>query len=179
MSRSTPLQNLPNQNKESSNAYDQNENTLVKEILQEIDTDKNQLSQQQHQQQQQAMMDQQQQQAMMDQQQQQQQQQPKPQPQPNQIEINQHMNEQKLMNNQMEENEKTQTLSFVDKIKLNMKQPFIVALIAIIVSIPALTLMLENIVKSKESLTSYANIIILILKGLFAGGLYFGINKSL
>ena len=175
MSRSTPLQNLPNQNKESSNAYDQNENTLVKEILQEIDTDKNQLSQHQHQQQQQAMMEQQQQQAMMDQQQQQQQ----PQQQPNKIDINQHMNEQKVMNNQMVENEKPQTLSFVDKIKLNMRQPFIVALIAIIVSIPALTLMLENIVKSKESLTSYANIIILILKGLFAGGLYFGINKSL
>ena len=46
MSRSTPLTNLPNQNKESSNAYDQNENALVKEILQEIDTDKNQASQQ-------------------------------------------------------------------------------------------------------------------------------------
>ena len=42
MSRSTPLSNLPNSNKESSNAYDENENTLVKEILQEIDTEKNQ-----------------------------------------------------------------------------------------------------------------------------------------
>ena len=52
MSRSTPLSNLPNANKESSNAYDENENALVKEILQEIDTEKNQkqpeLSKEQH-----------------------------------------------------------------------------------------------------------------------------------
>ena len=114
-----------------------------------------------------AMMDQQNQQDMMDQQQ------------SNKIEINQHMNEQKVMNNQMEENNKPQTLSLVDKIKLNMRQPFIVGLIAIIVSIPALSLMLENMIKSKESLAPYVNIIILVLKGLFSGGLYFGINKSL
>ena len=93
--------------------------------------------------------------------------------------MNEHMNEQKVMNTQMAENDTPKTLSFIDKIKLNMKQPMIVALIAIIVSIPALSLMLENIVKSKESLASYANIIILVLKGLIAGGLYFGINKSL
>jgi len=127
--------------------------------------------QQQQQQQQQAMMEQQQQQAMMEQQPNQQE--------INQQEINQHMNEQKVMNTQMAENDTPKTLSFIDKIKLNMKQPMIVALIAIIVSIPALSLMLENIVKSKESLASYANIIILVLKGLIAGGLYFGINKSL
>ena len=36
MSRSTPLQNLPNLKNNSSNAYDEKENQLVKEILQEI-----------------------------------------------------------------------------------------------------------------------------------------------
>jgi len=204
MSRSTPLENLPNQHKESSNAYDQNENTLVKEILQEIDTDKNQSSQQkqqqdmmeqqQHQammeQQHQAMMEQQQHQAMMEQQhqhqammEQQHQKQDNNMMEKNQnlnkIEINQHMDDQQIMNNQMEKNEKPQTISLIDKIKLNMRQPFIVGLIAIIVSIPALSLMLENMIKSKESLAPYVNIIILVLKGLFSGGLYFGINKSL
>ena len=73
--------------------------------------------------------------------------------QPNQQEINQHMNEQELMNNQMVDNEKqNQNLSLVDKIKLNIKQPVVVALIAIIVSVPALTNMLETMIKSKESL---------------------------
>jgi hypothetical protein len=185
MSRSTPLSNLPNANKESSNAYDQHENTLVKEILQEIDTDKNQNSQQDMEQQHQAMMEQQQHQAMMEQQQQQQQQMMEQQAmmnqqQPTQQEINQHMNEQELMNNQMVDNEKNvQKLSLFDTIKLNIKQPFVVALIAIIVSLPALTNMLENMIKSKESLAAYATIIILVVKGLISGGLYFGINKSL
>ena len=41
MSRSTPLNNLPNKATESSQAYDEKENALVKEILQEIDTEKN------------------------------------------------------------------------------------------------------------------------------------------
>ena len=177
MSRSTPLENLPNQHKESSNAYDQNENTLVKEILQEIDTDKNQSSQQK---QQQDMMEQQQHQAMMEQQHQKQDNNMMEKNQNlNKIEINQHMDDQQIMNNQMEKNEKPQTISLIDKIKLNMRQPFIVGLIAIIVSIPALSLMLENMIKSKESLAPYVNIIILVLKGLFSGGLYFGINKSL
>ena len=184
MSRSTPLSNLPNTNKESSNAYDENENTLVKEILQEIDTEKNQkqpeISKEQHQ----AMMMEQhlQQQAMMEKQQQQQdmmEQQHKQAMMEQQKDVNQHMNEQDIMNNQMEEGTPQQSLSLVDKIMLNIKQPIIVAFIAIIVSIPAVTNMLENMIKSKASLASYATIIILVVKGLISGGLYFGINKSI
>jgi hypothetical protein len=186
MSRSTPLSNLPNANKESSNAYDQNENALVKEILQEIDTDKNQQPNQLSPQQKQYMMEQQmmehnammEQQTMMEQQQAINQQ--PTQQEINQHEINQHMNEQELMNNQMADNtNQQQNLSLVDKIKLNIKQPLVVALIAIIVSVPALTNMLENMIKSKASLATYATIIILVVKGLIAGGLYFGINKSI
>ena len=67
----------------------------------------------------------------------------------------------------------------VEKIIDMAKLPLIVGAIAIIVSIPAFTTMLEGLVKSKASLASYANIIILLVKGLIAGGLYFGINKSL
>ena len=54
MSRSTPLENLPNiknNRQPSSNAYEENENQLVKDILNEIDTEKSnqqpQLEQQQ------------------------------------------------------------------------------------------------------------------------------------
>ena len=96
-----------------------------------------------------------------------------------QQEVNQHMNEQEIMNNQMESGTPEQNLSLVDKIMRNIKQPIIVAAIAIIVSIPAITNMLENMIKSKASLASYATIIILVVKGLMAGGLYFGINKSI
>ena len=39
--------------------------------------------------------------------------------------------------------------------------------------------MLEGVINSKASLASYGSIIILLVKGLIAGGLYFGINKSI
>ena len=174
MSRSTPLSNLPS--RESTQAYDQKENELVKEILQEIDTDKNQqpnvqqqqamLAQQQQQQQQQAMMAQQheQEQAMLAQQE------------------SQHMQEQEMMHNQMLDNMETpavQPASMVDKVIGLVKQPALVAIIAIVVSVPALSNMIENMIISKASLASYATIIILLVKGIIAGGLYFGLNKSL
>ena len=173
MSRSTPLSNLPN--RESTQAYDQKENELVKEILQEIDTDKNQ---QPNVQQQQAMLAQQQlqqQQAMLAQQHDQEQtmlaQQEK-----------QHMQEQEMMHNQMLDNmEKpiVQPASMVDKVIGLVKQPALVAIIAIVISVPALSNMIENMINSKASLSSYATIIILVVKGLIAGGIYFGLNKSL
>ena len=170
MSRSTPLSNLPNH--ESTQAYDQKENELVKEILQEIDTDKNQqpnVQQQQamlaQQQQQQAMLAQQEhEQAMLAQQE------------------SQHMQEQEMMHNQMLDNMDTpavQPASMVDKVIGLVKQPALVAIIAIVVSVPALSNMIENMVNSKASLASYATIIILLVKGIIAGGLYFGLNKSL
>jgi len=182
MSRSTPLSNLQNMNKNQnqnpSHAYEEKENELVKEILQEIDSGKqpNQesLAQQAMAQQQQAMA--QQQQAMAQQQQQQQQQQSKE-------ELDSHMQEQELMHNQMLDNMSNEgnvkEQSMVDKIIEMVKQPLLVAVVAILISVPSLTNMLEGVINSKASLASYASIIILLVKGLIAGGLYFGINKSI
>jgi len=176
MSRSTPLNNLPNKSSESLNAYDTKENELVKEILQEIDTEKNpqgnqQAAMLQHQQQQEMARQHQQQEMAMQQQAHDQQ------------ELNKHMAEQQDMHEQMLDNQtKEQVLtskSMVDKVLEMGKLPLIVGVIAILVSIPAFTTMLDGMVKSKASLASYANIIILLVKGLVAGGLYFGINKSL
>ena len=67
----------------------------------------------------------------------------------------------------------------VEKIMNLVKTPAIVALIAVLISIPALTNMLDNFINSKEALSKYATVIILVVKGLLAGGLYFGINKSI
>ena len=100
-----------------------------------------------------------------------------------QQELDKHMTEQQDMHQQMLENQTKEPVlksqSMVEKIIDMAKLPLIVGAIAIIVSIPAFTTMLEGLVKSKASLASYANIIILLVKGLIAGGLYFGINKSL
>jgi len=173
MSRSTPLNNLPNKSSESLNAYDTKENELVKEILQEIDTEKNpqgnqqaaMLQQQQQHEQQQEMARQH---ALMAQE---------------QHAVDKHMAEQQDMHEQMLENQTKEPVltnpSMLDKVLELAKLPLIVGVIAILVSVPAFTTMLEGMVKSKASLAAYANIIILIVKGLIAGGLYFGINKSL
>ena len=40
MSKSTPISNLPNLKKQSGPAFEQRENEIVKEILNEIDSDK-------------------------------------------------------------------------------------------------------------------------------------------
>jgi hypothetical protein len=178
MSRSTPLNNLPNKATESSQAYDENENALVKEILQEIDTEKNpnnqamlEQQQQQQQQQQQAMYEQAMEQQAMEQQHEQ------------AMEQHKHMDEQKDMQTQMLENQTKepvlQSQSMVEKVISMAKLPLIVATIAVLVSVPAFTTMLEGVIKSKPSLAAYATIIILLVKGIIAGGLYFGINKSL
>jgi hypothetical protein len=178
MSRSTPLNNLPNKSSESLNAYDTKENELVKEILQEIDTEKHpqgnqqqEMARQQQQQQQQQEMAMQQEMARQHEMAQEQQ------------ELSKHMAEQQDMHEQMLDNQKKEPVlsskSMSDKVLEMAKLPLVVGVIAILVSIPAFTTMLEGMVKSKASLASYANIIILLVKGLVAGGLYFGINKSL
>ena len=163
MSRSTPLQNLPNLKNNSSNAYDEKENQLVKEILQEIDTGKQESQQPQ----------------------------PVPESEPIQVmpsppemdmseSVEQHMNEQQMMHDQMLDNMETepQELSTVDKILSQGRQPLIVALIAIVVSIPTLTTFIENMLKSNAKLASYAMMITLLVKGVLAAVLYLGINKS-
>ena len=166
MSRSTPLENLPNvknNQQPPSNAYDENENQLVKDILNEIDSEKSNNQQQQPQQPQQPQQ-------QLEQQQ-------------NQENISQHMNEQEMMHNQMLENAQLpnqfNSLSIQDKIMLHAKQPLIVGLIAVIISIPSISAIIEGFIISKASLASYSSILILVIKGLIAGALYYGINQNL
>ena len=72
-----------------------------------------------------------------------------------------------------------ENVNFLDNILNLVKIPAIVGLIAIIISIPSLTNILETFINSKEMLSKYATLIILLIKGIMAGGLYFGINKSI
>lgn len=172
MSRSTPISNLPNiKNKQanSSTAYEAQENQLVQEILKEIDTEKNG---QQEQEQEQVDVQAQQVQAQAQAQQQQQ-----------QAQAQAHMQEQQMMHEQMLENASQEKVLESEGMVANLintaRQPLIVAAIAIIISIPTITNFLEGFIKSKESLLGYSTIIILLVKGIIAGGLYFGINKSM
>ena len=165
MSRSTPLQNLPNLKNNSSNAYDEKENQLVKEILQEIDTGKQETQSAP---------------------------QPVPESEPIQMmtpppqememadSVEQHMNEQQMMHEQMLDNMEMepQELSTLEKIMSQGREPLIVALVAIVVSIPTLTTFIENMLKSNARLAGYSMIITLLVKGVIAAALYFGINKS-
>ena len=85
-----------------------------------------------------------------------------------------------MMHEQMLDNMETepQELSTVDKILSQGRQPLIVALVAIVVSIPTLTTFIENMLKSNAKLASYAMMITLLVKGVLAAVLYLGINKS-
>ena len=129
MSRSTPLQNLPNLKNNSSNAYDEKENQLVKEILQEIDTGKQESQPVQQQQESQPIQ-------VM----------PSPQEMDMAESVEQHMNEQQMMHDQMLDNMEMepQELSMLDRILSQGREPLIVALVAIVVSIPTLTTFIEN-----------------------------------
>jgi len=178
MSKSTPLVNLPNV-KNNSTAYEEKENELVKEILQEIDGNESEAQQQPQQQQQH-------QQHQQHQQQQHQQQQMAEQQMAEQQIAEQEMAEKEMAQQQMAQHQMTQQQmaeddneTIINKIIRMAKQPLIVALVAIVISIPNLSAGLEEFIKTKAALVSYSAIIILLIKGILAGGLYFGINKSM
>lgn len=165
MSKSTPITNLPNIKKQAAPAYEERENQLVKEILNEIDNEnKGQPQepagptpeQQQHQQQ------------MMQQQ----------------------MMEQQMMEQQMMEQQQMQqpanvipTLeepkSMVDNIVDMARQPIIVAVVCILISVPQISTGLANVLNKNAKLAKYSTILLLLIKGLLGGGMYFGINKSI
>ena len=169
MSKSTPITNLPNIKKQGSPAYEERENQLVKEILNEIDNENSQNTPQpgpnpeQQQAQQQQMMQQQ----MMEQQ----------------------MMEQQMMEQQMAEQtqqapanvtpELNEPKSMVDNIVDVARQPLIVALVCIVISIPQISSSLANLLTKNAKLAKYSTLILLLAKGVMGGGMYFGINKSL
>ena len=182
MSKSTPISNLPNLKKQGEPAYEQRENEIVKEILNEIDNTsgkqppamgaqqgpseeqvQQQMAQQQVQQQmmeqqmmEQQMMEQQQQQQMMEQQQQQ------------------------MMAGMPTPSTEVAKApqSFVEGLIEKLKPSLIVAAIVALLSLPVISTSLSKILSSKEALKKFAMPITLAVKGVLGGALFFGANNA-
>ena len=160
---STPITNLPNIKKQASPAYEERENQLVKEILNEIDNENKSQepagpSPEQQQQMQQQMQHQMMEQQMMEQQMMEQQQMQQP-------------------NIQIAPLQEPKTM--VDNIVDIARQPLIVSVVCMLISFPQLTAGLNNIINKNTKLAKYSTILLLLLKGILGGGVYFGINKTI
>ena len=173
MNKSTPLSDLPSMKKQGNPAYEEKENQIVSEILNEIDNsqenrnvnmevsdqsppapvvDENALMQQKLLEEQQAQM-----QAQMQEQ------------------------AQALSNKRMEDNLNS-TISqdnFVNNLIEMIRQPSIVAVVVALVSLPQIDTMLRNLISGREKLLQYATVIILLVKAAIGGTLFFGLNRSL
>ena len=173
MNKSTPISDLPSMKKQSNPAYEEKENQIVSEILNEIDNsqenrnvnmevseqapqvpvvDENALMQQKLLEEQQAQM-----QAQMQEQ------------------------AQALSNKRMEDNLNS-TISqdnFVNNLIEMIRQPSIVAVVVALVSLPQIDTMLRNLISGREKLLQYATVIILLVKAAIGGTLFFGLNRSL
>lgn len=183
MSKSTPISNLPNLKKQSGPAFEQRENEIVKEILNEIDSDKNTPPQAPPQQQgptqEQIQMMQQQQQAMVEQQMREQQM------------MEQQMMEQQmaaqLQQQQMNQEEVNKIVpegnaapkSFVDNLLETAKPSLLVAVIVAVVSLPFLATAIQKIVASKESLKKFEMPLTLLIKGVLGGAMFYGGSNAL
>lgn len=178
MSKSTPLSSLPslqdNAQQQGSNAYNENENQLVNEILQEIEGKQGE------------------QQAPPQQQPEQQPSVPMPPPQmaqPNQMGMPpvsqqemmhramQHQALMKAQQAQMEQMEEEE-LSFQERLISMLKLPAIVGAICVLLALPQLTNMLNSLLLGKEALAQYANLLIPLIKGLLGAALYFGATQA-
>jgi hypothetical protein len=181
MSKSTPISNLPNLKKQSGPAFEQRENEIVKEILNEIDSDKNATQQGPTPDQIQAMQAQQQaqQQAMIEQQM-----------------MEQQMMEQQMMEQQMAAQLQQQQLnasevnkivpeenaapkSFVDQLLETAKPSLLVAIIVAVVSLPFFANTIQKIVTSKESLRKFEMPLTLFVKAIIGGSMFYGGSNAL
>ncbi len=180
MSKSTPISNLPNLKKQSGPAFEQRENEIVKEILNEIDSDKNAPPPQQQgpspeqvramQAQQQAMIEQQmREQQMMEQQMMEQQMAAQLQ--------QQQMNEREV--NKIVPEESSAPKSFVEQILETAKPSLFVAVIVAVVSLPMLGSMIKKIVTSKESLLKFEMPLTLLVKAVIGGAMFYGGSNAL
>jgi hypothetical protein len=182
MSKSTPISNLPNLKKQSGPAFEQRENEIVKEILNEIDSDKNaspQAPQQQGPTPEQIQMMQQQQQAMIEQQMREQQmmeQQMMEQQMAAQLQ-QQQMNQEEV--NKIVPEENAAPKSFVDNLLDTAKPSLLVAVIVAVVSLPFLSGAIQKIVASKESLKKFEMPLTLLIKGLLGGAMFYGGSNAL
>ena len=187
MSKSTPISNLPNLKKQSGPAFEQRENEIVKEILNEIDSDKGgapqappqqqgptpeqvQMMQQQQQQQQQAMIEQQMlEQQMMEQQMMEQQVAAQLQ--------QQQMNSEEV--NKIVPEENAAPKSFVDNLLDTAKPSLLVAVIVAVVSLPFLSSAIKKIVASMESLKKFEMPLTLLIKAVLGGAMFYGGSNAL
>ena len=180
MSKSTPLANLPNLKKQgpSNSASEQHENQIVKEILSEIDNSSGSAPHQppadaQPSAEEQAMLQQQIQQQMMEQQlmeeqmHQQQMQQEMPQ-------VASEPSAETLANTVA----KTHQLSFVESLMVQPKPTVLVALIVALLSLPFVGNTVNKLLESKESLQKFALPLLLAIKGVIGGGVFFAANNA-
>ena len=184
MSKSTPISNLPNLKKQSGPAFEQRENEIVKEILNEIDSDKGGAPQAPPQQQEPTpeqiqMMQQQQQQAMIEQQMREQQmmeQQMMEQQMAAQLQ-QQQMNQEEV--NKIVPEENAAPKSFVDNLLDTAKPSLLVAVIVAVVSLPFLSSAIQKIVASKESLKKFEMPLTLLIKAVLGGAMFYGGSNAL
>ena len=69
--------------------------------------------------------------------------------------------------------------SMVDNIVDIARQPIIVTVVCILISVPQISTGLANVLNKNAKLAKYSTILLLLIKGLLGGGMYFGINKSI
>ena len=171
MNKSTPLSDLPSMKNQSGPAYEEKENQIVSEILNEIDNsqenrnvnmevnesqapqvDQNALMQQKLLEEQQAAM-----QAQMQQQ------------------------AQAISNQKMEDNLNNSISqdNLINNLIEMFRQPAMVAVVVAVVSLPQIDTMLRNLISGRERLLQYATIIVLLVKAALGGTMYFGLNRSL
>jgi hypothetical protein len=180
MSKSTPLSSLPSlqENQQPSNessAYNENENQLVNEILQEIEGKQPNDN------------------ANMGSPQQPEGQPNMPMPRPQMAQANQMgmppISQEEMMHREMQRQAmmraqqaqlaqlEEEELSFQDRIISMLKLPAVVAAICILLALPQVTTMLNGFLLGKESLSKYANFLVPVIKGLLGAGLYFGATQ--
>ena len=171
MNKSTPLSDLPSMKKQSNPAYQEKENQIVSEILNEIDSsqENRNVNMQVSEQEQpgvdaNALM----QQKLLEEQQ-------------IQMQAQMQAQAQEISNQKMEDNLNS-TLAednFVNNMIDMVRQPAIVALVVALVSLPQIDKVINSFISGKEKLLQYATIILLLVKGILGGAVYFGINRSI
>ena len=178
MSKSTPLSSLPNlqdspgsQHPNESKAYNENENQLVNEILQEIEGKQGGELQQPDIQPNMPM--------------------PPPQmEQANQMGLppisqeemmHRAMQEQAMLRAQQEQmvQAEEEDLSFQQRLINMLKLPAVVAVICILLALPQVTTTLNGLLLGKEALAKYSNVLVPLIKGLLGAALYFGATQAL
>ena len=174
MSKSTPISNLPNLKTHGEPAFEQRENEIVKEILNEIDSSgKGGNAGAQQAAAAQAMV----------------------QEQARQQQIQQQMMEQQMMEQQMMEQQTGELLpqeqpnlesivtskpnSLVENILANLKPALIVAVIVALLSVPAISNALTKVLSSKDSLKKLAMPLTLVIKGVMGGALFYAANNAI